>query len=555
MCVPLMMLRLPFDRDARVLMSSMSSSDELIQRILGDFKFVEPNEEELLEDLARLTGEAENKSIPHGSGTDVTGASEPETQALSDALSRLSMVDEDKSLPRKIDDKATKLRELALQAKQAGNLELAKEYLHRLKQLRSPSMEFTAVDNKIEQVQSIVKRTSTPDPVAELKRKALDLKRAGDLDGALKLMRKAAELGGSRPSKERINNFLKTSLARQCSLCNDAIKHYKEIGDLHKFQLFTNRKEAAEQDLQRLTLDVESGQEPPGYKEAVVSFETHDLNSDVADKDMIMAVRVESSLGKDVVYQLKVIFEWPPNADSAVHERMLNLSVPQNEWSLPYRDCITRDIRQQKFFEHRRLKFELLVEEKQFLFFSNLSTVATGHLKLSPLTTQSTLSSEVRLVDSAQRKHSCTLHVIVKLRRPIVRKDPVKHQAKFIYVPSYNLYEGCEYGCDDADDVFISYVALEKEIERLSAMRSLEAQSKLIELEGRRGELQLKVDTGQLTMADYLQQVRTCIASTRKRIVELKKKGNLDKAKQLLGFLRLMEDEVAEAEQNLKESD
>jgi hypothetical protein len=97
-----------------------------------------------------------------------------------------------------------------------------------------------------------------------------------------------------------------------------------------------------------------------------------------------------------------------------------------------------------------------------------------------------------------------------------------------------------------------SYVVLEDEITRLRATPNASADPDrlqlLMALESRLESLQMAVDLGQLSMEEYLHQVRGSITDTKRRAVMAKRAGNLTMARRLLNHIKLMEQEVAEAD-------
>ena len=537
------------------------ADEELLERIFSQFKFVEPTEEELLADLSMLTGELNGITRSSPAAPESSTLGEAGRVALSegncsderlvDDLAKLSISKSDSNLiiETKGSAKRKELMQLALQAKKLGNLEDAKEFLIRYRQMEQ-GIDREIVDEKIDQVQKLARQADS-DPIRELKLKALALKRAGDLEGALRLMKKASMHGTEAQGKLKYKQ-LSDRISRQIKMCAEAANYYERAKISQKAKLFTNRRTASEKELQLLVADFKANRPVPEIREWKLSFLTQEIDLDMKEKDMKVIIDTKQvNLKNRLDYKIKVIFECPPNASPKEQERLIALGGG-HENVVTFADCINRDIKQQKFFEHRRLKFELIYKERTLLFFTNEVTVASGYVKLTPLTAKCSLQSDVRLTDASQekRKHSCLINVCIKLRFPITQKEPVKHEESFVYIPTYNVAVDCEYdtATRDDNDYFVSYVVLEKEIARLSEDKSQDAQLKLIDLEGKRDKLQIQVETGQLTMEQYLAAVKDCLVQTKKRCIEYKRCGDMTNAKRLLQYIRLMDTELQEVE-------
>ena len=108
-------------------------------------------------------------------------------------------------------------------------------------------------------------------------------------------------------------------------------------------------------------------------------------------------------------------------------------------------------------------------------------------------------------------------------------------------------------------DLLVSNLVRQHEIETVNAqIATLEAQRKSIpdDLTDRKTALDIKqnllviqVQTGQLTMDKYLDQVRASIIGCKKLALAFKKAGKLEEAKKALGRSKIMESEVKEVEE------
>jgi hypothetical protein len=552
------------------------ADEQLFEQIVGTFNYNEPTEEELNAELEKLTGikNTRDESPPLFSRDSFASVVAPDdcnvehvqiteedssNPDLVKELERLGLSESSNSSSSLVADTriATRdeLKTLALKAKREGRLEEAKEYLCRLRAVDNVTSD--EVDQKISTVDKILINSSvsksSDDPRREIKLKALALKKTGDIQGALNMLKSLKE----SPSKVSQSANLKLKykslfdhLDRQARLCEEASIYFNRIKDHSNAKIFSDRKKACEKDVKYLLSELKAENEPPKGNEVAVTFETQAIDEQVKERDLVVSVDTNKcTLPCELSdYKIKVVFELPTNGpvQQQQQEKIIRLTPSTATHTVTFENQITRDIRQQKFFEHRRCKFELILKEKTFLFFSNESVVANGHLKLQPLCTTCKLTSEVRLVDSVNKRHSCTVKVEIRLRHPISLKDPIKHKEQFIYFLE-NVRCGYSNNTTNTSTIFCSYVVLEKEIGRLSHLKDQPSQMRMIELEGMRDALQLQVQTGQLTIQDYLKRVQQCILDCRRQCLELKCQNQIDQAKALLVNIRLMEDEVREA--------
>ncbi|CAJ0634052.1 16083_t:CDS:2 [Entrophospora sp. SA101] len=121
--------------------------------------------------------------------------------------------------------------------------------------------------------------------------------------------------------------------------------------------------------------------------------------------------------------------------------------------------------------------------------------------------------------------------------------------------------EAINTGKDDVENI-ASNLVLQNEIELITnQITTLEAQRKPIpeDLLDRQNELEIKmnlllisVQTNELTMAEYIERVKASIVNCKKLALFFKKAGKLDEAKKALRRSKIMEDEVKEVEEAIK---
>ena len=518
---------------------------------LSSFRFVEPSREDLEAELDRLMNGDGGDGLVADSIDDIQKSPQAdialdnikedgymesnhlrEDKPLEEELQKLSIVEEVKD-PRE-------LRRLALQAKQSGDIEKAKQYLLKAKEYESVPIK---VDERINTVEDLVHVS----PEDALRAKVIALKRSGNVQGALELLKQAKGKGKEQFDEDTQKQYkhISESLTKQVKSCIEAIKYYGERKNQEKLALFTARLKTAEEELKRLYADFKAKQQPPEYEQVNVEFETQEIDLTVPEGQLIVKIN-NQRLEPDM--KLKIILECPLIGDPV---KWIEAKSTQAVYPLK------NDIRQIKFFEHRRCKFELVKVQTSFLFFSTETVIAFGHVKLFPLLTKCGLREKIRLTGQV----NLTIDIEFKLRSPLTKRDVQLRKETFIFIPEYMLYGKCQYkeiitksnnGDRSPDDLLISYNVIEKEIEKLQSKTKTDANAQLalIQLEGKRDALKLAVDTGSLQVEEYIDNLKACIVKCKQKCVEYKRLNQLDKAKELFLNIKIMQEEIDDAQAN-----
>lgn len=89
---------------------------------------------------------------------------------------------------------------------------------------------------------------------------------------------------------------------------------------------------------------------------------------------------------------------------------------------------------------------------------------------------------------------------------------------------------------------------LSHEIEKLESLPQLEPEQedRLMSLQAKLQILMLQVQTGQLTLKQYIEQIQSQIGKDKALALKLKRSGKIDLAKGCLRWVKLMENEVNE---------
>jgi hypothetical protein len=107
----------------------------------------------------------------------------------------------------------------------------------------------------------------------------------------------------------------------------------------------------------------------------------------------------------------------------------------------------------------------------------------------------------------------------------------------------------------DSVDSIASNLVLEKELERLQALlmtnprQAEDIQDRMQSVQIKLNLLVVQVQTGTLTLDVYINDVRKCIDKTKQYALLFKRANRMDKAREALARVRIMQEEVAEVEQ------
>ncbi|CAJ0745314.1 21203_t:CDS:2 [Entrophospora sp. SA101] len=356
-------------------------------------------------------------------------------------------------------------------------------------------------------------------------------------------------------SKKEQYSHLQTQLEAQSSLCHTIAAHYLKSGNKKQAALYLRYKNSFKADLNSLVSYSNHDKDVPAFHYQEVSYEIENIFPELAANDMEICIERAWNLGNkevngnDVVAYVNWNVAWPPEGspgagsgkgDTSTSDRGMN-----PEFNFKKRIDIVRSRPFQRYLERKKATFEVF-HYKGFLRKSISLGKAT--IKLDTLLKKSEIHDVLELVDHVRKPTGGKLEIRIRLRTPYSQSEIITKTEKWLII-------------DDVENI-ASNLVLQNEIELITnQITTLEAQRKPIpeDLLDRQNELEIKmnlllisVQTNELTMAEYIERVKASIVNCKKLALFFKKAGKLDEAKKALRRSKIMEDEVKEVEEAIK---
>jgi hypothetical protein len=468
------------------------------------------------------------------------------------------------------------------------------------------SESFKAYKQLQARLQEIDNSDGSEDMLGRLKADALRAKREGNMEQARELMAKVMQLekakgtAVAKPADNRAKaKDLLAKLSNQIDESYEAVKFYIKSGDKNDAGLALGRKKAFESDLMAIkAAALANGALPKGRTvsmqipislelEELPEGEMHVVLSGIKASPKDTRKRSKEFFDSRDDHFLKAVFEWPPDAAEAEHQKLGSLFKPGKSVTVTDRFAfggVKRDIKGQKFFEYQKLKVELYRKESSFLFKTKSVLVASNQVRLAPLLNQVQLTESVELMDATRRSIGITVDVSLRIQKPISGKAFKFKPVQWIVfdelssgrlfpdptaakVPSASASKSLGASQTLANDEtgdkelakvekevasMVSYALIEHELSQLAnnpaVLDDPLLAARQIALEGRRDAIALQIELGQLSMEAYLEAVKNAITEGKKAALEAKRAGNIDRARMIMARIQLMEQEVASAE-------
>jgi hypothetical protein len=487
----------------------------------------------------------------------------PEDEDNSELLEELAQLGIVERPEKEVDEELTRkedAKKRAISLKRSGDLEGARQALLQYESLCSPSPPKVVSDDNVPSQQhdgSI--HDGDISEIEVLKRMALEAKKSGDMQQARVHMGEILRLQGkSKPSIQEIMKMM-TEQVRQCQ---EAIKIYTLRGNKVLAAEFKSKKDAFENDIGRLkgqqkskTIEMES-----------VSVELPvDLTNENVSEDqvhlIIKAIRLgaRSKLPEKDMYFVRATIEWPPSDPH--HKKQTEATSLNDKWDakLIWSGCKAHDFRTIKFFEHHKLRVELVKIERGFWRTKEV-TMGYALIRMNGLVSIGKVEQTADLHDEMRKSLGISIELELRSRTPLAPKMGTNKKivnwsiwSKGEVARLLNLNSGEE---DDTAEQRVkhiaSYVVLEYEIGRLKSRPESTTDPALMEmlfaLENKLEELTIQVDVGQLSMEKYLERVRMSIVTAKQNALACKQSGKMEEARNWLHHVHLMESEIAEAD-------
>lgn len=414
-----------------------------------------------------------------------------------------------------------------------------------------------------------------------LKQLALAAKRSGDMGLARSYMSQILTMQcESVPVNSSGHAKVKALVARisqQVIECQQAVRVSLERGDKLQAASFLRHQKAFESDLHQLraALPLKNQAKPPSSKAIPMSIPLSNTNSQILPDELHILLsnlkvspRPKVAISPQQRHFIQITLEWPQSDDHPAHKKAGQLfSIPVDSgwdehviWP-----GIRREIRTAKFFGHHKMRLELFRQEHAFFSKRNV-LVGSVALRLAPLVAESVVSETLEFVDEGRRGLGITLSVTLTIRDPLSPKTTaatkqvewltLEHgeSGRLFRITSHSAKEQETVVAENFLSSICSYVVLDYEIQRLKGVDASSADdpqnvAKLIALEDKLEQLTIQVDIGELSIEEYLAQVRQAVPAAKQRALAAKRAGDLASAKDWLQHVILMEKEIEEAEQ------
>ncbi|CAK1603535.1 unnamed protein product [Parnassius mnemosyne] len=315
-------------------------------------------------------------------------------------------------------------KDAALNAKKAGNIDLAKEYLRAAK----------GFDSVIEAARGglLVDLKSLPLPPQDKKKieQTFDVVSKEDCEPADSLPDIKPELGGD------VLERLQQQLTAQLKLCLANRDHCKAMGHVADTNRFENLATSVKQDLDVVMVAKSLGQNPPKFHYENREFSVVQCNTDLNENDLeltiVRGIAYNVPNPKDV--DTYVRFEFPYPQEAPVIDRTSTVkdsNSPQYDavFTLPIqrssRPCL-------RFFKRHGIKFEVYSKGG---WFSRDALLATAAVKLAPLETHVTLHDAFPLMDG-RRPAGGSLEVKLRVRNPLLQQQVERSSHRWLVIDS-----------------------------------------------------------------------------------------------------------------------
>ncbi|XP_049539660.1 coiled-coil and C2 domain-containing protein 1-like isoform X2 [Anopheles darlingi] len=309
-------------------------------------------------------------------------------------------------------------RQAAVEAKKAGELDEAKEFLRVFKGLEK-MVEIARAGGRVD--------LSTI-PIAPAKRQALEasftIVSTDDCEQATEEPAAAAAAGSDAQdadSETRIR--LEEQLSKQLIMCRNTRDHHRAIGDVAGMNKFENLALNVQKDLDLVRLGHRRGLPLPKFHYEKLQFNVVKCNTDLSDNEIeitiVRGINYNVANPKDVDTYVKFEFPYPPE-DPMKGRTNIVKDTHSPEYNYQQTIELQRSQRNcQRIFKRHALKCEVYSKGG---FLRSDALIGTVAVKLQPLETQIELHDSFPLMDG-RRTVGGKLEVKIRVRNPILTKQ------------------------------------------------------------------------------------------------------------------------------------
>lgn len=300
------------------------------------------------------------------------------------------------------------LKQAALNAKQDGDMDLARDYLKQAKGIQ-PLIEASKAGLPVD-MSSI--------PLSPLEKVELNVCQK---DENFILVSAEDFLEGACGTDDQIYENLETQLIKQIKWCLSTRDHSKALGDVPAYNRWERLALGYTRDLDMLRVRKRDLLPPPQHHYEMKTYQIVQSCTDLNDSD------IEISIIRGINYPREadtyVMFEFPFPSDNHPADRTSTVkdsANPEYQAVFPLNGIINRTSRQcQRAFKRHALKCEVWAKGG---FFRSDSLLGTVMVKLQSLESQCTLHDSFSLMDG-RKATGGKLELKIRLRNPILFKQ------------------------------------------------------------------------------------------------------------------------------------
>jgi len=324
-----------------------------------------------------------------------------------------------------LEKRQAQFKAAALEAKKAGDIDEAKEFLRQAKGFEK------LIDASIGGLP--VDITSIPVPPQERK----DVGMGFEIVSAEDCVEPSKEMGGTE--RQAMFAKLEQDLIAQVNLCVANQAHFKSTGQVSSMNKFAQLGEHTKRDLDALRFAFKRGERVPKFHYEVRAFSRIVCNADLSDHDLeitvVRGVAFNVPNPKEIDTYCRIEFPYPkdqPFKDKTATVKDTN-SPEFNHVSLVAMNM--KDKSCQRVFKRQQAVLKVEVWSKGGFLRSD-TLLGTAAVKLQPLETQCTIHDTWPLMEN-RRAVGGKVEVKVRLRNAVANKQVEKVEEKWLVV-SFN---------------------------------------------------------------------------------------------------------------------
>jgi len=455
-------------------------------------------------------------------------------------------------------------KQAALDAKNSGDIDKAKEYVRSMKGLE-PMIEASQNGYPVDISQVPVPPQHNKDAEGlefEIVQHS-DVEEAGGLDAKIG----EGEDGNQQMTpkeREAVFHRLEEAVIHQIQACTRNTQHFQAIGDIRKVTEFEQHLAVNRKDLDALRNAFKHGEPPPKFHYESKTFQLVQCAPELGDTDLeltiIRGVDFKPPSGfetKDVDTYVK--FEFPYPQEEPQKDKTATIKgTASPEYDQSFKIEINRKRSGQRVFTNKAVKFEVYYRAG---FLKGDKLLATASIKLESLMTKFEVHDSMDLYDG-RRPCGGRLEVKMRVREPIVGKQTEEVTEKWLVIdkffgdPPKRVVNPAAGGVSlPAPDVFsVEVVKYEMRLidEQLQSLRGKLTEEQEKALMTKKQQMQGKIEKRQSLLKQggvsayktYLSQIVNLIPEMHGEARSLAAAGNRDKAKIMLTKKKIVEQEA-----------